>query len=205
MTKYIILFSLAGAVLFSFSSCEGCVKKTTKKITKVGMSAIEGVTEAVDEKGAELAEKTTDAAGKLAEGVGRSIEKQLDEHATKVASVAGKTTVQVVDGLLEGVTEEGKALYKEIPYTETFPSGVSLNYFARYRSVVDAYFIVPSGNDYFAKFECYNQGDDLFLTKEIDLNQTDSGKYTLVSFALNSAEEADFENIKNVKITVTKK
>ena len=209
MKKQLIGICLALSVIWGFSSCEGCVKSTTKKITKLGMSAVEGVSEAVDEKGEELAEKTADAAGKLAVGVGRSLDRQLDEHAEKVFSVAGRTTVQVVDGFVGGFNEEVKEHYTEIPYTEDFVSGVSMDYFAKYKSlaVVDAYFIISEKGKYQSKFECYDDQDKLFLTKVIDIDRTtdvENRKYTLVSFALNGEEDTNFSRVKNVKITVTK-
>lgn len=201
---------LAVGVVYTFTSCESCVKSASKKITKIGMSAVEGVTEAVDEKGEELAEKTTDAAGKVAVGLGRSLEKQLDEHAAKVASVAGKTSVQLVDGFVDGFNDEVKTHYDEIPYTTDFVSGVSLDYFGKYKSIaiVDAYFIIPENGTYLAKFECYDQQDKIILTKEISIDRTTSAenrKYALVSYALNNEEDRGFSNLKNVKITVTKK
>lgn len=210
MKKHLIVLCLATTVLWGFSSCEGCVKSTTKKVTKLGMSAIEGVAEAVDEKGEELAKKTTDAAGKAAVGVGKSLDRQLNEHAAKVASVAGRSTVQVVDGFVGGFNDEVEEFYDELPYTEDFASGVSLDFFAKYKSsaVVDAYFIIPENGKYQSKFECYNNQDKLFLTKEIDIDRTttaENRKYTLVSFALNGEEEAGFKDLKNIKITVVKK
>lgn len=209
MKKQILYSVLAIIISFGLSSCEGCVKSATKKVTKVGISAVEGVAEAIDEKGEKLAEKTTDAAGKVAVGMGRSLERQLDEHAAKVASVAGKTTVQVVDGFVDGFNDEVKVHYDEIPHTSRFVSGVSLDYFAKYKSaaIVDAYFVIPENGKYKSKFECFDKQDNLFLTKEIDIDRTTSEenrKYTLISFALNPDEEAGFANIKEVRITVTK-
>lgn len=210
MKKQFIFLLIATTAIWGFTSCESCVKKATKRVTKVGISAVEGVAEAIDESGEKLAEKATDAAGKVAVGMGKSLEKQFDEHAAKVASVAGKTTVQVVDGFNDGFNDEVKTHYTEIPYTTDFTSSVSLDYFAKYKSaaIIDAYFIIPENGQFIAKFECYDNNDKLFLTKNIDIDRTTSvenRKYTLVSFALNESEEAGFNNIKNVKITVSKK
>lgn len=209
MKKLIICSAAALTLLFALNSCEGCVKSVTKKAAKVGISAVEGVVEAVDESGEKLAEKTTDAAGKVAEGMGRSLERQLDEHASKVASVAGKSTVQVVDGFLGGATTEISGFYDDIPHTENFPSGIALDFFAKYKTspVVDAYFIIPENGKYLAKFECVDNQDKIFLTKEIKINKTSAEgnkKYTLTSFALNNEELQAFNDVKNVKITVTK-
>lgn len=207
MKKIFITLTLLASVIIGFNSCSGCVKETSKKATEVGLSAIEGVSEAVDEHGSRVAEKTTDAAGSLAEGVGKSLDRQLNEHAEKVFSVTGRTLVQSVDGFTNGFNEEVEKHYNVIPHTEKFCSGVSLDYFAKYKTqpIIDAYFIILEGGKYKAKFECYDNNNKLFLTKEIDIIvNNDKRKYSLASFALNSEEETYFDNIKNVKITVTK-
>lgn len=188
-----------------FNSCSGCVKKATKKAAETGLSAIEGVSEAVDEHGSRVGEKATDALGKVAEGVGRSLDRQLDEHAEKVASVLGRTLVQTVEGLDKGASAQ---YYDEITYTHDFCSGVSLDYFAKIKSkaVIDAYFIVIEKGTYKCKFEFSNNDGKVFLTKEADIEKpVDARKYSLVSFALNPEEETQFANLSNVKISVTKK
>lgn len=209
MKKTFITLALLTSVIIGFNSCSGCVKETTKKATEAGLSAIEGVSEAVDEHGARVAEKTTDAAGSVAEGVGKSLDRQLNEHAEKIFSVAGRTLVQGVDGFTNGFTEEVKKHYNQIPHTDNFCSGVSIDFFARSKTnpIVDAYFIISNSGKYKAKFECYDNNNKLFLTKEMDIvvNINDnSHKYYLASFALSSEEEAFFNNIKDVKITVNK-
>lgn len=209
MRKILILslgFSLA--IITLFSSCSGCVKSTTKKITELGIEAAEGVTEAVDEHGARIGEKVTDAAGKVAEGVGRSLERQLNEHAEKVASVTGRTLVQTVDGFAQGFNAEVDTHYDVLPHNDNFSSGVSLDYFAKYKThpIVDAYFIIMEEGTYKCKFECIGNDGNIFLTKEAEINKTaGERKYSLVSFALNPQEETAFTNLKEVKITVSKK
>lgn len=126
MKKHLMYTALA-VLAFGFTSCESCVRSSSKKATKIGLSVIEGVAEAIEEKGEKLAEKTTDIAGKIALGVGKSLDRQLNEHATDILNVAGRTAVQAIDGLSEGLNDELKTHYTEIPYTTDFVSGVSLN------------------------------------------------------------------------------
>jgi len=204
----ILLIILSLLVIGLFSSCSGCVKKAAKSVTETGLDAVEGIAEAVDEHGARVGEKATDAAGKLAEGVGRSLDRQLDEHAEKVFSVGGRTVVQAVDGFVDGFNTEVEKHYDVIPHTDNFTSGVSLDYFAKYKEkpIVDAYFIIMEGGTYKCKFECENTSGKVFLTKDAEIAKVaGERKYSLVSFALNPEEEKAFANIKNVKITVTKK
>lgn len=190
-----------------FTSCESCVKQTAKKATEIGISAVEGITEALDEHGEKLAEKITDAAGTIALGVGRSLDRQLNEHAATVASVAGRTVVQTVDGFAGGFNTEVESYYDELPYQENFASGVSLDFLGKYKThpVVDAYFLILEKGDYACTFECYDAEGKVFLTKEAEINKEEGDrKYSLVSFALNSPEEEAMKNLKEIRITVKK-
>ncbi|MBB4035123.1 hypothetical protein GGR21_001012 [Dysgonomonas hofstadii] len=209
MKKSLILLTILSlSIIGLFSSCSGCVKKAAKSATETGLEAIEGISEAVDEHGARVGEKATDAAGKLAEGVGRSLDRQLNEHAEKVFSVGGRTVVQAVDGFADGFNKEVETHYDVIPYTANFSSGVSLDYFAKYKEkpIIDAYFLIMEGGTYRCKFECENTSGKVFLTKDAEIEKiVGERKYSLVSFALNPDEEKTFADIKNVKITVTKK
>lgn len=210
MKKLFIITSLSFIIisLFLFSSCESCVKKMSKKATELTISAAEGVAEAVDEHGEALAEKTTNAAGKIMLGTGRSLSKQLDEHATKVAEVGGKTLVQTIDGLADGANSEIETHYDNIPYTEDFISGVALDFIGKYKDkpIIDTYFIMTETGTYTCNFEFADKDNKIFLTKDATLIKTDNNsKYLLVSFALNSQEDAEFKNLSNVKITVMKK
>jgi len=204
----IISIILSFAIIGLYTSCSGCVKKAAKSVTETGLDAVEGIAEAVDEHGARVGEKATDAAGKLAEGVGRSLDRQLNEHAEKVFSVGGRTVVQAVDGFVDGFNKEVETHYDVIPHTDKFASGVSIDYFAKYKEkpIVDAYFLIMEGGTYKCKFECENTSGKVFLTKDAEIVKVaGERKYSLVSFALNPEEEKAFADIKNVKITVTKK
>lgn len=205
MRKLIITLILTSSVLISFNSCSGCVKKTSKKVTELGLDAVEGVSEAIDERGDKIGEKVTDAAGSLAEGVGKSLDRQLNEHAEKVASVVGRTLVQSVDGLDKGLTKE---YYDSIPYTPQFTSGVSLDFFGKIKtkSVIDAYFIILEKGTYNCKFEFRGANNQVFLTRDTEIIKTEADrKYSLVSFAISPQEEESFKQLKDVKITVSKK
>lgn len=194
-------------LIIGLGSCSGCVKKVAKKTTEVGLSAVEGVTDAVNEHGGRIAEKTTDAAATVAGGVGKSLSRQVDEHMESVAEATGKTLVKTISGLTEGVDAEIRSLYTPIPHTDNLCSGVYIDVFGRFKSkpVVSAYFGITEPGNYKAKFECYNNEGIMFLTKDADIIVTEGGgKTSSVSFSLNAAEEANFNNIKDVKITVIK-
>lgn len=193
------------SLIVQFSSCTGCVKSASKQLTETGMAVVEGVSEAVDENGARIGEKATDAAGKLAEGVGRSLDRQMNEHAEKVASVLGRTMVQTLEGLDKGAVAQ---YYDTITFNPSLCSGVSLDFFGKIKSkaVVDAYFIVLEKGTYKCKFDFTGTDGKVFLSKDAEIEKPEAKrKYSLVSFALNPEEENQFSNLKDVKVTVTKK
>jgi hypothetical protein len=209
MKKLHILFLpvLSIILALSFNSCEGCVKKVTKKATNVTISAVEGVVEAVDERGEELAEKTTDAAGKVAVGTGRSLDKLINEHADDVAAATGRTLVQSIDGLMDGLDQGIRSHYDAITVDSHICSGVKLDLFGKVKSrnVIDAYFIITEEGTYTCKFEFNNNSGKIFLTKEAEIVKGAESHYSRVSFALDGQQEEEFKDIKDVKITVTKK
>jgi hypothetical protein len=202
--KNLILTILLCTTPFLFSSCESCVKKTTKAITSLGISAVEGISEAIEEKGESASEKATDALGALAKGAGRSIDRQLDEHAEDVASAIGRTFVQSVEGFDEGLTNE---YYDEIPNTTSLMNGVTLDYFGKIKSksVIDAYFIVLEKGVYTCNFEFTDAGGSVLMTKTATINKTDTERtHSVVSFALNDSELSSLNKAKNTTISVSK-
>ncbi len=205
MRKLTILsLIILSAIITTLSSCSGCVKQATKKVTETGINAIEGVAEAVDEHGARVGEKATDAAGKLADGIGKSLDRQMNEHAEKVASVMGRTLVQTVEGLDKGATGQ---YYDPISYNANICTGVSLDYLGKIKSkaVVDAYFIILEKGIYNCKIELEGS-KGIFITKETEIDKSvTERRYSLVSFALNIEEEKEFLNTVSAKVTIVKK
>ncbi len=203
--KYYCFLSMLCISAWLFSSCEGCVKSATKKATKIGMSAIEGVSEAVSENGEQISEQAMDALGSVAKGAGKSIDRQLDEHAEYVASVAGRTFVQSVEGFDQGLTKE---YYDPIPYSDDFVSGVNLDFFGKIKSkaLLDAYFLIMEKGTYNCIFSFTDDSEKPVMQKEAVIEKTETPrKYSVVSFALNSAEEKQLAATKIVKIKITKK
>ena len=204
MKKLFIRASILAIVLFH-TSCESCVKNTSKKITELGISAIEGVSEAVSERGDMAAEKAADALGSLAKGAGRSLEKQLDEHAEHVAKAVGRTFVQSIDGFEDGIYDE---FYAPIPYKEDLASGVSINYFGKIKSrdVIDAYFLTANAGTYACSFSFLDANGKVMLKKEADFTpDLEKGKIAVVSFALNQTEKDAFSKSTLTQIEVKKK
>ena len=199
-TYSLIIFTAIVAGATTLSSCESCAKKTAKKTTEIGLSVIEGISEAVSEKGDQVSEKAADALGVVAEGAGRSISKQLDEHAKDVASVLGRTVVQSVEGLQEGFSAE---FYNEIKFTGSFVQDAALTFVGKSNNypVIDAYFIVSSENSFSCNFEFKNSENNTLIKRSAEINKIDR----LVSFALTPEEEASLPKVIIVDVTVAKK
>jgi len=188
--------------VFSFAtltSCEGCAKKAAKKTTSIGLSVIEGISEAVSEKGNQVSEKAADALGVIVEGAGRSISKQLDEHAQDVASVLGRTVVQSVEGLQEGFSAE---FYNEIKFMGSFVQDAALTFVGKSKNypVIDAYFIVSSESSFNCDFEFKGFENKIHIKKNAKINSIDR----LVSFALTPEEESFVSECNIVDVTITK-
>lgn len=203
--KRVLIWALASTMVWMLSSCESCVRKAARKVTEVTITAAEGVAEALEEGGEKLAEKTTDAAGRIVLGVGKSLERQLNEHAEKVA-VEGKSSVQIINDFA-GLNEEAKALYEEIPFTDEDASILSTYYIAKYKAlpVVDAYFKVENSAFNAVTLVFFNEQGKPFLTRKTSLDKANvkkTGDYLLVSFALSEKQETDFKSVKKVEVFV---
>ena len=208
-TRIFLVKVLISIVVINFTllltSCESCTRKAAEKATNMALSAMEGVSDALNERGEEVAKKTTDALGQIAKGSLTSIGELLDEHAESVAKTTGRTLVQTVEGLEKGITEE---FYTLIPHTDDFATGVALDYFGKINAdpVVDAYFIITDNGIYEVTFNyCDALGNVLFKNNAtIERVSTDS-KYNVVSYALNDDEQKKIANVAKVDIKVVKK
>ncbi len=188
--KKIDLFILAGAAMFMFffTSCEGCVRKVAKKATDISISAVEGVSESLSERGEETSEKMTDALGAVLKGAGKSIDKQLDKHAEYVASIAGRTLVQTIDSLESGLLDEH---YDPISYESDFVEGIVLQRFGKIKDsdVLDAYFVIVERGAYTCSFDFVDEQGNVLLSRKANIEEANTEKkFSVVSLALNSDE-----------------
>jgi len=204
--KRVQLYLFFMAVGFiALSSCEGCVKNTSKKFANAGLDILEGVAEALEERGDSIGKKVFDASGKVLEGAGLSIDEQLDKHAEDVASVMGRTLVQSLEGLDQGFSKE---YYEEFIAKEFFCDDVVMNFFGRVkdRKIADAYFSFLKEGKYSITFEfCSDNCNTVILTKTAEFNKVAGTKeFAIVSFAYTSEEEILINETKCVKVTVKK-
>lgn len=202
--KHLIFIACGVAISMLFTSCESCTKKVAKKAANIGISVLEGVSEAVNERGEDVSQKATDALGTVAKGVGKSIDRQLNEHAEYVASAAGHTLVQTVEGLDKDVAGE---YYTPITSINDLCEGVSLDYFGKIKSkpVIDAYFIILEEGNFKAEFNFIDNTNKSLMKKTAEINKADKAReFTLISFALNDDESDKLSNSSVVKISVKK-
>lgn len=202
--KQIIIILFIGATSLFFSSCESCVRKTTKKVTELGIGVLEEVSDVISEKGESTGEKVTDALGAIARGVGKSIDRLLNEHAAEVAATAGRTLIQTVEGLDTGITHE---YYDPIKFKSNFDEGISLDYFGKIKSnnIIDAYFIVSDNGNYDIVFDFLDKDEKCLMSRKFSTNVNGGKrKHTVISFALNPDEEKHLQNTEYALIKTTK-
>ena len=202
INAYLVIIATGLIVLFS---CEGCVKDASKRITNAGLDALEGVAEALQERGDSIGKKVFDASGKVLEGAGQSLGEQLDEHADDIGALAGRTIVQSIDGLEQGLSE---GYYDEFISEKTLCDGVEMTLFGKIknRNVVDAYFNFFEEGKYSIIFDFYS--DDcktVVLTKNANFTKTaDYKERKRISFSFSTDEENLIDNAKCVRVTVKK-
>lgn len=204
LSNFIVLL----AMVVCLPSCEGCVKKASKKATELGLSVVEGVSEALDEHGARVSEKATDAMGQIVSGAGRSIDRLLNEHAETVTGVAGRTLVQSFEGFSDGIATEFYDKIENVSIVASDSETVAAVEFIgkiTSRPVVDAYLIIDGAGTFTLDFVFENSGGGALMTKSVEATVDPSKKHTVVSFALSSEEEVGWDKTVNVNIKLTLK
>jgi len=120
-----------------------------------------------------------------------------------VAKVSGRTLVQALDGLEEGIYSE---YIDELNTVTVLPEGVAMEYagMIKEKPVLTSYFIISEKKDYDCTFEFCNDDEckDITLTRKAEIKHDLTSKYASVSMAFNDDELAKVKNAKRVKITV---
>jgi hypothetical protein len=179
----------------------------SKKATEVAFSAVEGVSEAIDEHGERVSEKTVDAFGSVAVGVAKSIDKLLDEHATDVAAAAGRTLVQSFEGFENGIATEYYDKIENVSIVAPDDMAASVEFMGRISDepVIDAYLIVNSVGNFGIDFTFAGADGAELMKKSAEAVTDGVDKYTVVSFALTEDELAKWAETGSVKIEITPK
>lgn len=189
------------------TSCEGCVRKVAKKATAIGLSAVEGASEAISEHGEAVGEKATDALGSMAKGAGRSLDKLLGEHADTVSALDGRAMVQSMDALDTGAAREYYDEPRSLSFTTESASGASLALFGKIKSkpVVDAYFVMPKEGTYDARFVFSSADRAVLMEKRAALSSDSVKRFVVVSFALDDDELERWQRTSDVSVSMMKK
>ena len=119
-----------------------------------------------------------------------------------MAKVAGKTFVQSLNGLEQGLYSE---FYTGITANTNLEEGVALDFVGlmNNKPVVTAYFIVTNNAKYSCTFEfCADDCTTVVLTRKAEIGYNEGKKYTSVSFAFGDAELEKIKDSKCVRVTV---
>ena len=195
---------LLASIVICLPSCEGCVRKVSKKATEVAISAAEGVSEAINEHGERVSEKAANALGAIAKGAGKGVDKLLDEHADDVAETAGRTLVQSFDGFTEGIAEEYYDKIDDVSAIAADGIVASVELLGKIpgKPVVDTYFIIENTGSFGINFVFKNIVGDKIMEKTAEAVTDGMNRYTVVSFALTDSEIATWANVARVDITI---
>lgn len=191
------------AVCVGFASCEGCVRKTAEKVTEMGLSAVDGVADAISNRGEETAKRLTDALGRVVVGTLKSVEEQLAEHVASVEASPDRIMVaETTESLDPEVINE---YYDPLAHVDVLDSGVTVSFIGKLTGepVVDAVISLSGEGTFDCGFEYLDAGKNVLFTSDATL-VTATGGYQLVSYALSDAEQEQFGGVSSVKITVKK-
>ena len=165
--KLIVRAAVVVSVCIIMTGCEGCVRKAAQKVTELGLSAVEGVADAVEDRGEETARRMTDALGRVAVGALKSIDEQLQEHAEYVLADPDRT---VVTGTAENVDMAAVLdYYDPIAHVEDLAAGVSVSFLGKMKGepVVDAVLSMPESGTYTCTFTDMKEDNSVLFVDEV--------------------------------------
>lgn len=187
----IILLGL-GVVIILFNSCSGCVKKVSKKITETGVSAVEGVTEVLDENAEKLGDATATIAIKVIKGAGKSLDRELYIHAKDTERQGGSVVVTDITTI---DVKELNSIYQKIAY-EQDGNGVSVKFVGKIdtMSVYDSFITFSKKGNYNCNIEVSNVSGHI-VTKETQIQIDSVPQSKIISFSANSLENIPVDDL----------
>lgn len=201
--KHLIQFIL---ILFSISflsSCESCVRKTSKKITELGITALNSASDVIAEHGETTGEKAAGALGNLTKGVGKGLDRFLKNEALANESESERMFVEFTDTV--NIDESGM---KEINHSATLPENASLEYIgilSEYDALCILMGIAEEGT-YDCTLQFVNNKNNIELEKKLHFSKgKQDGRYAGIGIVLTDSETEKFNNSKKAKISVTKR
>lgn len=203
--KYLILSVLTALLSFLFVSCESCVRKTSQKITELGLTAIEGASDALNEHGEKAGEKAVGAVGNVAKGMGKGLERFIKDYEFEEAH--GDNDYVVISNDEVNLEDLGND-FEEINYSASLPDNVSIEYMGRFKenSSITTIFTIDKAGEYVSTFQFIDSKNKVLLEKKVDINkEAQDGKYTGVIFALSPSDTDKYNQSKKTKISMTKK
>lgn len=202
MRKITYIFLTLAAAL-CLTSCEGCVKNVTKKATEIGLGAVEGVSEALAERGGEVSGKTADAIGSMVQRASKSVKEHLSEYA---GYVPGKNDSTGVTNFKYFHKNEISKHYEPIKFTLDNTKCLSIELLGRLKTkpVVDAFMRLPDAGSYDVSFKFMSEQHVILMEKNVNAVKESAGSpdYVVASFALDESELSKLDSTAMVAVTV---
>ncbi len=203
--KHLLLTVATVVIVFLFTSCESCVRKTSQKITELGITAIEGASDALNEHGEKVGEKAVGAVGNVAKGMGKGLERFIKDYEFGEAYGENDYIVQSSDEInLESLEND----FEEINYSASLPENVSIEYMGEFKEngSITTVFTIEKEGEYTSIIQFVDSKNKILLEKKIAINkEAEDGKYTGVIFALNPSDTEKYNQSKKTKISMSKK
>lgn len=128
---------ITGGFLFLLPVISCSIKDSSKKVTEKTLDVIDGISDALKDRGEKTGEKASDGLGEVGKGIGKSLGKFLSENADSIGKVAGEIVGKGSIGLIEGLNN---SLYSPLEFENGKQNFTNISYLGT--STVDKYAVV---------------------------------------------------------------
>ena len=139
MSKKFSIILSSCLLLLSVTSCS--TRESSKKVTEEALEVIDGISDALKDRGKETGEKATDGLGEVGKGVGKSLGKLLTENVDTIGKFAGEILGKGSTALIEGLQN---SLYSPVEFENGKQNFIDISYMGI--STVDKRVVVFSDN-----------------------------------------------------------
>lgn len=204
--KHLIVSVLMTLIPFAFTSCESCVRKTTEKVTQLGLSALDTASDVIAEQGEKTGEKAVGAIGSVTKGVGKGLEKFIEDYAAEKEVDSDHTFIKFTETV---DMDKIAGNMNEIPYSASFPTNSSLEYLGEFKeddiAAMAAILVIEDEGNYDCSFQLLDNKNNVLLEKSVALCKVaNEGNYANIAIALTPSETEKIKSIKKAKVSLAK-
>lgn len=197
--KHVLVCLVTVLFVFLFNSCESCIRKTTEKVTKLGLTVLDTASDVIAENGEKTAEKAAGAMGSLAKGLANG----LRDFTIDSESNGEVVFVETADHF--NLTDKDDSSLVDVNYSATMPKGSTVEYFGKLIDppAIVAVFAFEKAGNYEVNFELLDKNNTLIRSEKIKITpEKSASEYTYVGFAFTDDKKEEYESAYKVKISV---